>query len=120
MRQALRGFVRNPAFTITAVLTIALGIGASAAVFSVVDRVLFRSLPYPEGERLVSLGLAAPIQPTEFMLGADYLEWRAAQTPFESMTTFGGMTDCDLTEGVPARLRCARVEANFLDVLRRC
>src|ERR1700687_1929254 len=48
LRYALRGFLRNPIFTLTAVLAAALGIGSSAAVFSVVDRILFRSLPYPD------------------------------------------------------------------------
>ena len=58
---AARGFRRAPMFTSVAALAIALGVGASAAVFSVVDRVLFRSLPYRDAERLVSFGMAAPI-----------------------------------------------------------
>ena len=87
LRYALRGFWRNPAFAVTAILTIGLGIGATTAVFSVVDRILFRSLPYPQGERLVFLGMSAPIESREFLLGADYLEWRAHQTPFEAMTS---------------------------------
>ena len=66
-------------------LALALGIGATTAVFSVVDRILFRSLPYPQEDRLVSLGLVAPIEPQEFMLGADYVEWRRQQTPLESL-----------------------------------
>lgn len=48
LRYALRSFFRNPTFTLTAVLAMALGIGATSAVFSVVDRILFRSLPYPD------------------------------------------------------------------------
>ena len=85
MRYALRGFARAPLFTVTAMLALALGIGAGTAVFSVVDRILFRSLPYPQADRLVSLGMMAPIVPQEFMLGYDYLEWRARQQPFESI-----------------------------------
>ena len=57
VRYALRGFRRNPVFTITVILTLALGIGATTAVFSVVDRILFRSLPYAHDDRLVSVGL---------------------------------------------------------------
>ena len=53
LRYALRAFARNPAFTITAAVTLALGVGANTAVFSVVDRVLLRPLPYPESENLV-------------------------------------------------------------------
>jgi hypothetical protein len=97
IRYALRGFARNPAFKLTAVAAIALGIGATTAVFSVVDRILFRSLPFPDDERLVSLGFAAaPIDPQEFLPGTDYGEWRTAQTPFAALTTWSGTTDCDL------------------------
>ncbi len=118
IRYALRGFARNPAFALTAVIAIALGIGASTAVFSVVDRILFRSLPYPDDDRLVSLGfVAAPIDPQEFLPGTDYLEWRAAQTPFSAITTWSGTTDCDISERNPVRLSCAAVESNFLPTL---
>jgi putative ABC transport system permease protein len=117
VRYALRGFRRNPIFALTAILTIGLGIGATTAVFSVVDRILFRSLPYPGAERLVFLGMAAPIEPREFLLGADYLEWRAHQTPFEAMTSWSGISECDLTEQDPVRLTCAQVEASFLPTL---
>src|ERR1035438_10767644 len=86
LRYAARGFVRSPTFTVAAVFAIALGAGAGTAVFSVVDRILFRSLPYRQADRLVSVGFVAPIIPQEFMLGTDYVEWRARQQPFESLT----------------------------------
>ena len=70
VRYALRGFGRNPVFTIAVIATLAVGIGATTAVFSVVDRILFRSLPYADDERLVSVGLVAPIIPQEFILAA--------------------------------------------------
>ena len=114
LRYTLRILLKNPAFTLTAVLALALGIGATTAVFSVVDRILFRSLPYPQEERLVSLGLVAPIEPQEFVLGADYVEWRRQQTPLESLTSWSGVNDCDLPGGTPVRAACAQVEANFL------
>jgi len=57
-------------FAVTAILTLAIGIGTTTAVFSVVDRILFRSLPYANSDRLVSVGLVAPIEPQEFMLGS--------------------------------------------------
>ena len=79
---AVRTLLRTPSFTLAAILAIALGIGAGTAVFSVVDRILFRSLPYPDDGRLVSLGMVAPIAQQEFLLGYDYLDWRAARTPF--------------------------------------
>ena len=67
LRYAIRGFRQHLAFTLTALFAIALGIGATTAVFSVVDRILFRSLPYPSDDRLVSLGVFAPIAPHEFL-----------------------------------------------------
>lgn len=117
VRHAARGWWRAPMFTFAAVFAVALGIGAGTAVFSVVDRILFRSLPYEHGDRLVSFGLMAPIAPQEFMLGYDYLDWREAQTPFASVTSWAGVADCDLTDANPVRLRCARVEAAFLPTL---
>src|ERR1022692_4482709 len=117
LRYAARGFVRSPTFTVAAVFAIALGAGAGTAVFSVVDRILFRSLPYPQADRLVSVGFVAPIIPQEFMLGTDYLEWRAHQQPFESLTSWTGVRDCDLTDTNPVRLACAEVEASLLPTL---
>jgi predicted permease len=117
MLYAMRGFRRNPVFAITAIVTLALGIGSTTAVFSVVDRILFRSLPYAHDDRLVSVGLTAPIIPAEFMLGGSYFVWRDNQKPFEAFTSDTGVDECDLTERNPARLRCASVEANFLPTL---
>ncbi|MGD1097649.1 MAG: ABC transporter permease [Bryobacteraceae bacterium] len=115
LRYALRGMARSPIFTLTAVLAAALGIGATTAVFSVVDRILFRSLPYPQDDRLVSLGMMAPLDTNEFLLPDAYFIWRKNQQPFEFITSFtAGVVDCDLTEEHPARLGCGRVEDNFL------
>jgi predicted permease len=117
VRYALRGFRRNPIFAVTAVVMLALGIGATTAVFSVVDRILFRSLPYAHPDRLVSVGLTAPIIPQEFMLGGSYYEWRDNQTPFTALTSEAGVNACDLTEHNPAHLTCASVQDNFLPTL---
>lgn len=117
VRYGLRGFRRNPVFAATAIVTLTLGIGATAAVFSVVDRVLFRSLSYAHPDQLVSVGLTAPIVPQEFMLGGSYYEWRDNQKPFTSLTSETGVNPCDLTEHNPAHLNCASVEANFLPTL---
>jgi hypothetical protein len=71
LRFAFRGLGKRPGFAMVAILTLALGIGSSAAVFSVVDRILFRSLPYPHDDRLVSFGDKAPFEAIEFVLGPD-------------------------------------------------
>ena len=118
LRYAVRGFLRSPAFTFTSVLALALGIGATTAVFSAVDRLLFRSLPYPNEERLVSFGMMAPLDDKEFVLGADWIEWRAGEIPFESMTAFrSDGRACDMTDKNPVRLQCALVEATFLQTM---
>jgi putative ABC transport system permease protein len=117
VRYAIRGFGRNSTFSLTVVLTLMLGVGATTAVFSVVDRILFRSLPYRNSDRLVSVGLVAPIEPQEFMLGGSYYEWQDHQEPFAALTSEIGAEPCDLTEDNPVRLNCARVEANFLPTL---
>ena len=114
-RYALRGFSRSPVFTAAAILTIALGIGASTAVFSLVDRILFRSLPYPQADRLVSIGVVAPsVDKNEFVFPDAYVRLRARQTVFSNITTFGFISDCDFTEQNGARLECAMVESTFL------
>lgn len=117
-RYALRGFKRSPVFTFTAIATLALGIGATTAVFSVVDRILFRSLPYADDDRLVSLGLVHSLEKQEFMLGGFFFDWRDNQEPFKSMAAQGTMPHaCDLVENSPAQLDCLSFDAGFLPML---
>jgi putative ABC transport system permease protein len=115
VRFALRGLLKRPGFTAAAILILALGVGATTAVFSVVDRILFRSLPYPQDDRLVSFGVKAPFEGIEFMLAPEYAVLRAQPGPFESMTSLTpGGADCDITEQNPVRFSCALVESTFL------
>jgi predicted permease len=116
-RYALRGFRRNPAFTLTVIATLALGIGATTAVFCVVDRILFRSLPYAHDDRLVSFGLVQSLEKQEFTLGGFFYEWRDNQKPFEAVTFERGTSECNLTENNPVQLHCAEVAQNFLPTL---
>ena len=116
-RYAIRGLTRNPVFSLTAILAAALGIGATSAVFSAVDRVLFRGLPYADEDRLVSAGMMTPLDNNEFLFSDAYLQLRRDPGPFEEITAFeAGNFATDLTEGNPVRLRALRVEANFLEV----
>ncbi len=118
LRFALRTLAKRPGFAVVAILTLALGIGATTAVFSVVDRILFRGLPYPNDEQLVSFGLLAPIERDEFMLGAGYVDFRKQPGPFEAVTSMvPGTIDCDVTEQQPVRLNCGLVERTFLPTL---
>jgi predicted permease len=114
IRYTARQLRRNPGFTAVSMLTIALGIGAATAMFSLVDRILFRSLPYPHDSRLVSVGVTAPIIDGEFLFAANYLDWVQHQTAFASFTSSSGVSDCDLTDGHPVRVACAAVAWSFL------
>jgi predicted permease len=117
VRYALRGFRRNPVFTVAVIATLAVGIGATTSVFSVVDRILFRPLPYAQDDRLVSVGLVQSLEKREFTLGGFFFEWRDNQKPFESVTFETGYGDCNLTEANPVHLHCISVAQNFLPTL---
>ncbi len=114
---ALRSLRRTKFFALLTISTLAIGIGACTAVFSVVDRLLFRSLPYPQASRLVSVGITGPIDSNEFMIGHSYVDWRQRQKPFESLTSMLPAGQCDLGEQNPVRIHCISVEANFLRTL---
>jgi predicted permease len=111
IRYGLRSLKANPAFTIVALVALALGIGATTAIFSVVDRVMLRPLPYPEPERLVSVGftLAHP----------DYFDWRARNQVFEDMAIVRGPAPATLTGlDEASQLDLASATASFFQVLR--
>ncbi|HWF46698.1 MAG TPA: ABC transporter permease [Bryobacteraceae bacterium] len=118
LRFALRAYCRSPGFTITALLAISLGIGATSAVVSVTDRILFRALPYCAGNRLVSFGmLAKVVDDGEFLFASDYKDLPEANTPFKAVTSWSGVDDCDINDRNPIRQRCAEVDWNFFQVL---
>jgi len=117
LRQAARILGQNPGFALIAVLALALGIGATTAMFSVVDAVLLRPLPYPEPDRLVWVTVSFPRRGLESMLGPDYLEWSEQNRVFENLTAFDS-TSCDLTGGdEPVRLLCGTVTQTFFTVI---
>jgi predicted permease len=125
VRISLRTMRRNPGFALTAVLVLALGLGASTAMFGALDRILFRPLPYADADRLVNLGWtrrgfgAAPGQNELTLVGRGYREhWKPAPEPFTAVTTIVSAVDtCDVTEQQPERLRCVKVENNFLQTM---
>src|SRR5882724_5920362 len=89
-RFGLRILVKNPIFTLVAVMTLALGIGANTAIFSVVDAVLLRPLPYPEANRIVFLWSTMNSQgvPTSGSALPDYYVWRDQNRTFEGLAGF--------------------------------
>ncbi len=116
LRYGIRVFARNPTFTFVALLALALGIGATTAIFSVVDTVLLKPLPYPQPDRIVSVGLTG-LGDDSIALGPDYIDWRARNHVFEEMAGYSS-TQFTLTGvGDPVRLECGRVTESFFRTL---
>jgi putative ABC transport system permease protein len=124
VRYAVRQLVKSPSFTIIAVFALALGIGANTAIFSVVNAVLLRPLPYPDSEKLILLRERL-VKPGGFESGSvsylNYLDWRAAQHSFLDLGLVRA-EDVNLSAADagsrPERIRAARVTANYLSILR--
>ncbi len=117
LRHALRLFRHSPGFAITAVGVTAAGIAAATTIFSVVDPLLFRSLPFRDDKQLVSVGIYGPIDTNEFAMGNMYVEWRDHQTVFSSLTAMRPETQCDLEFTQTERVPCVAVQQNFLSTL---
>ena len=146
LRHAVRALRATPSFTIGALLVIALGTGATTAIFSVVDAVALRPLPFPDPDGIVALGMRADAatggrggpqagpRPMPGMPGAkppdpdtlmnvrvqDYLGWLDRQQAFEPMAAINDMGDAVVQppNGEPELVKGQRVTASFFDVLR--
>jgi putative ABC transport system permease protein len=119
---AARPLVRRPAFTVLVVATLALGTGANTAIFSVVNAVLLRPLPYPDADRLVMIwGTDVTQGDNETRVSyPDFRDWRESTTSFEDLGAFWTLpnTDVNLTGGVePERVPVARVTAGYFEIL---
>jgi putative ABC transport system permease protein len=118
VRYGLRMLRKSPIFTLVVVLTLSLGIGVTTAVFSLVDRILFRALPYAQADRIVSVGLVHSLEREEFTLGGFFFDWRDNQKPFSDFASQGaGPHACDLIESNPVQLSCIGMQAGFLPLL---
>lgn len=119
LRYAARTLLRNAAFTPAAILSIALGIGAGTAVYSIADTVFLRPLPYPQPGRLPWVGAHYPFAKMEFLGSPDYVAWRRDNHVFENLaaTQFAGGQIMLLNAPYPAELHDIRVSANFLRTL---
>jgi len=133
LRYAVRMLRKNPAFTLVAVLTLALGIGANTAIFSVVNAVVLRPLPYSHSDRLVWIAESIPALKSEAATGGDYVDWKDQNHTLDRIAAYdtvyrgslsegsgsgGGSADFNLTgRGTPARVHGAFVSASFFATL---
>lgn len=116
----LRVLRRNPGFATVAILTLALGIGCNAAMFSVINSVLLRPLPFRDSDRLVYMLESQPADGYQVMSlnGQDYLDWKAQNHTLEDATLFGSAQNFNASgAGEAETVRVAAMEANFLSVL---
>lgn len=123
VRLGVRTLVHSPIFTAVTVLSLALGIGANTAIFSVVNGLLLRPLSYPESERLVDVWHMPPQQSfpglDRFSVSpANYLDWKAQSTAFEQMAVYGYAGMSLSTSNDPMPLIGAPVSSDFFSVLR--
>jgi putative ABC transport system permease protein len=123
VRLGVRALVHSPIFTAVTVLSLALGIGANTAIFSVVNGLLLRPLPYPEAEQIVDVWHTPPQQAfpglDRFSVSpANYIDWKAQNTTFEQMAvyTYTGLSLS--TSNDPLPLIGAAVSSDFFSVLR--
>jgi predicted permease len=119
LRFALRQLLKSPGFTLLAVITLALGIGLNSAIFSLVNDLFLRSLPFHEPQRVVHVyGNAKDGSLPEIGLSAPrFLQWREGQTPFSALAADTGAAVTMTGMGEPVQLVAFRVTANYFDVL---
>src|SRR5437868_13117933 len=120
LRYALRMLAKQPAFTAIAILTLALGIGANTAIFSVVNALLLQPLPYPHPEQLVRIRESTPVFRSGSVSYPNYVDWRANQRGFTDLGLYrwgdANLSGSDV-ETEPEHVVATRVTFNFLSIL---
>jgi putative ABC transport system permease protein len=117
LRYAFRSLRRSPAFTLAAILTLALGIGANAAIFNIIDAVLLRPLPYPSADRLAVIWGTNANGQRSLISPADIIDWRTRTHSFDDISMLRQQS-VNLTGGeTPERLSGAFISANTLSIL---
>lgn len=118
VKVALRSLRKRPGFAVVAVLTLALGIGANTAIFSIVDSVLLAEPPYPEPDRLVQVWELNQDRQTMAVAYRNFQDWHERAETFESLAAYGSQNVTILGGETPLVTRLAVVTAEFFDVLR--
>ena len=119
LRYAFRMLLKSPGFTVVAVLTLALGIGANTAIFTLVDAVLLRPLPFRDPERLVMIWESAPEIgfPRNEVAPANFADWKAQNQAFEDMAALRGRSVNLTGDGDPEKIEAIAVTANSFSLL---
>lgn len=120
LRHVVRGLRRSPMFVMLAVLILALGIGSSTAVYTAVDAVLLRALPYPGGDRLVALwadGRARDMPQREWTNPADFTDWQRGLSSIDGMAAWTGWMPTLTGYGDPLELPALQVSRDYFGVL---
>src|SRR3954470_1103788 len=119
LRYGVRSLVRQPSFAVTAILTLALGIGATTAIFSVVDAVLLRPLPYPESGRIVSLMnfWTQTGRRGSTVSAPDFRDWKSQSESFAAFANFSGGERSVTANGTADYAFAYRVTPEFFDVV---
>jgi len=115
----LRMLLKSPGFTVVALLSLALGIGANTAIFNVVNQVLLHPLPYPDPDRLVSVWSTIPrLGIPQFASSVpDFLDWRAQNHAFQQMAAIQGAAANMTGVGRPERIQVFEASANVFSLL---
>jgi len=122
IRDGVRRLLKTPGFSSVAVAILGLGIGANAAIFSVVNAVVLRPLPYPDSSHVVRVWHTPPAEQfggvSQFSVSpANYFDWKAGLTTFSHMAIYGGAPGTLVGRGEPVALRAAAVTGEYFDVL---
>src|SRR6516225_4141654 len=113
LRYAIRMLTKKPGFAAIAILTFALGVGANAAIFSVVNAVLLRPLPYPQPDRIVAIWETRSAEGRSRVTPANFLDWRERTRAFEDIAAFGSSALNLTSTGEPEQLLGARVSSGY-------
>jgi putative ABC transport system permease protein len=118
LRFSVRQLLKHPAFAAVAILTLGIGIGANTAIFSVVNSVLLRPLPFPESDRLVQVVRPLPSGMSIAMSPPDFLDYQRENRTLEDLAAFDTEGYTLTGDGEPLRVGGAAVSASFFDVLK--